>query len=307
MHPDTHSPRPQSFTLIELLVVVSIISVLAAMLLPALQRAKMRVSVTVCANTQKQAYLAIAMYGGDQGEYPATGSRLAYSWPTMSTPSAEEQILEKDGYGLGAFTTQGPYQLLVDGKYADSYSTLQCPARPFALSDRRNGWQQWGVPWVAGSVALWGRGTWFGYNGPNVYGPSIFNYGANGGLALLGGHHPWIADSWGLSVKDGSSHRTFNSYRSGVTSVEQVAFLACPGMVESKTENQWDPVAQREPHMDAPRDYADDYGNTTSFQTDGPIWTSANTWQVSRNYTFGDGHAAFIYRNNRAFSTADSF
>lgn len=55
----------ERFTLIELLVVISIISVLAALLLPALSRARERAVETVCLGNQKQLYLAIWLYADE--------------------------------------------------------------------------------------------------------------------------------------------------------------------------------------------------------------------------------------------------
>jgi len=78
----------RGFTLIELLVVMAIISILAALLMPALQHASLSALKTECKNNVRQLGLGILMWAGDKGQELPHWSNYAYG-----EPPAEGQTL----------------------------------------------------------------------------------------------------------------------------------------------------------------------------------------------------------------------
>ena len=87
--------KKHAFTLIELLVVIAIIGLLAALLLPAVSKAKAKAKQTSCRNNLRQLGLGFEIYRGDFRDlFPAPGSKTAYG------PQPEDWIWWQHGRGV---------------------------------------------------------------------------------------------------------------------------------------------------------------------------------------------------------------
>jgi prepilin-type N-terminal cleavage/methylation domain-containing protein len=87
-----------NFTLIELLVVIAIIAILAAMLLPALTKAREKAMETSCINNQKQLSMMSIMYAENYGGFLPTAYSLNYPTRYTSTYHNGPYLLVKAGF-----------------------------------------------------------------------------------------------------------------------------------------------------------------------------------------------------------------
>jgi prepilin-type N-terminal cleavage/methylation domain-containing protein/prepilin-type processing-associated H-X9-DG protein len=145
----------KAFTLIELLVVIAIIAILAAMLMPALTRAREEARRSTCRANVHNAGLGFAMFINDyDGLYPAwvdkDVSEAAAGNPDPWGPKL--QHLEPSG--------GGPLYQLVNEGYLEDVDIFDCPTYPTVQSE----WGGW-----AGKPVMKGPGydssQWLGSDG----------------------------------------------------------------------------------------------------------------------------------------------
>jgi len=172
------------FTLIELLVVIAIIGILAALLFPALSKAKQKAQGAICLNNGKQMMTAMVLYASENNDFfppnPDDGNTLpGYNWCSGNAGIGQPQEFDPD-------VIKDPARSLLISYLGGNVKLFRCPA------DRRQGLYQGTDPTLAGQTVPAAR-TFSMSQAVGTVDPGYDGYGSShSGVPNLPVSGPWL-------------------------------------------------------------------------------------------------------------------